>query len=188
MDGAFQDTTVVSLQGNDKICGGVVELNLPPCHLDPPKRSSSDSRKVEVVSICTVAVVLAIGIPLLAFYLLRKNGNKAPSGENPSSLGGIRQVSYETLLKATNWFNTSNLIGLGDFGAVYHGVLEQIEGSVAVKVFNLNRRGASKSFMTECEALRNIRHRNLVKIITACSSVRVHGEGQLGPLAAPSCH
>uniref|UniRef100_A0A2N9HQF0 Leucine-rich repeat-containing N-terminal plant-type domain-containing protein n=1 Tax=Fagus sylvatica TaxID=28930 RepID=A0A2N9HQF0_FAGSY len=34
---------------------------------------------------------------------------------------------------------------------------------VAVKVLNLLRRGASKSFMAECEALRNIRHRNLVK-------------------------
>ncbi|KAM7462651.1 hypothetical protein LguiA_030772 [Lonicera macranthoides] len=42
---------------------------------------------------------------------------------------------------------------------------------VAVKVLNLQREGASKSFMAECKALRNIRHRNLVKIITSCSSI-----------------
>uniref|UniRef100_A0A251SM28 Putative tyrosine-protein kinase, neurotrophic receptor, type 1 n=1 Tax=Helianthus annuus TaxID=4232 RepID=A0A251SM28_HELAN len=29
--------------------------------------------------------------------------------------------------------------------------------------------------MAECEALRNIRHRNLVKVITACSSVDFQG-------------
>ncbi|KAJ4720037.1 putative Receptor-kinase [Melia azedarach] len=46
---------------------------------------------------------------------------------------------------------------------------------VAVKVLNLQHRGASKSFMAECEALRSIRHRNLVKIITACASVDLQG-------------
>jgi serine/threonine protein kinase len=47
--------------------------------------------------------------------------------------------------------------------------------SIAVKVINLLRRGASKSFLVECEALRNIRHRNLVKILTICSSVDYQG-------------
>nr|XP_011470057.1 PREDICTED: probable LRR receptor-like serine/threonine-protein kinase At3g47570 [Fragaria vesca subsp. vesca] len=82
------------------------------------------------------------------------------------------QVSYNTLLKATDGFSASNLIGAGSFGSVYKGVLGE-DGAqlVAVKVFNMLRRGASKSFLAECEALKNIRHRNLVPIITACSSV-----------------
>jgi LRR receptor-like serine/threonine-protein kinase FLS2 len=42
---------------------------------------------------------------------------------------------------------------------------------VAIKVFNLEVEGAFKSFDTECEVLRNIRHRNLVKIITTCSNI-----------------
>jgi len=46
---------------------------------------------------------------------------------------------------------------------------------VAVKVLNLQQKGASKSFMAECNALRNIRHRNLVKILTCCSSVDYNG-------------
>uniref|UniRef100_A0A2N9HI77 non-specific serine/threonine protein kinase n=2 Tax=Fagus sylvatica TaxID=28930 RepID=A0A2N9HI77_FAGSY len=50
-----------------------------------------------------------------------------------------------------------------------------VNGNVAVKVLNLLRRGASKSFMAECEALRNIRHRNLVKVLTACSSIDYQG-------------
>lgn len=44
-----------------------------------------------------------------------------------------------------------------------------------MKVYNLERRVASKSFMAECEMLRNTRHQNLVKIITACSSVDYQG-------------
>ncbi|KAL9459405.1 hypothetical protein AB3S75_002746 [Citrus x aurantiifolia] len=47
--------------------------------------------------------------------------------------------------------------------------------SVAVKVMNLNQKGATKSFVAECEALRNIRHRNLIKIITICSSIDIKG-------------
>ena len=37
------------------------------------------------------------------------------------------------------------------------------------------RHGASKSFMAECEILRNIRHQNLVKVLIICSSIDYQG-------------
>uniref|UniRef100_A0A6N2NFR6 Protein kinase domain-containing protein n=1 Tax=Salix viminalis TaxID=40686 RepID=A0A6N2NFR6_SALVM len=43
--------------------------------------------------------------------------------------------------------------------------------AVAVKVLNLLRKGAPKSFMAECAALVNIRHRNLVRVVSSCSSI-----------------
>ncbi|KAK9221334.1 hypothetical protein WN944_009760 [Citrus x changshan-huyou] len=43
--------------------------------------------------------------------------------------------------------------------------------SVAVKVLHNERTGSWKSFIAECETLRNVRHRNLVKLITSCSSL-----------------
>jgi serine/threonine protein kinase len=46
---------------------------------------------------------------------------------------------------------------------------------VAVKVLNLQEKRAFKSFIAECNAFRNIQHRNLVKIITCCSSVDYNG-------------
>ncbi|XP_028055932.1 probable LRR receptor-like serine/threonine-protein kinase At3g47570 [Camellia sinensis] len=67
------------------------------------------------------------------------------------------------------------MIGMGSFGSVYKGILDHGEKVVAVKVLNLQFRGASKSFVAECEALRRIRHRNLVKAFTACSSVDYNG-------------
>ncbi|KAB2626920.1 LRR receptor-like serine/threonine-protein kinase [Pyrus ussuriensis x Pyrus communis] len=80
------------------------------------------------------------------------------------------RLSYRSLLNATNGFSISNLIGMGSFGSVYKGVLEQGE-TVAIKVINLVHRGASKSFIAECEALRNIRHRNLMKVLSVCSGI-----------------
>ena len=79
------------------------------------------------------------------------------------------------LHKATGRFSESNIIGVGSYGFVYKGVLDQDAIAIAVKVFNLQRRGASKSFMLECKALRKIRHRNLVKILSACSSLDFQG-------------
>lgn len=43
--------------------------------------------------------------------------------------------------------------------------------SIAIKVIDLDNRGGAKGFLTECEVFRNIRHRNLVKILGACSSL-----------------
>lgn len=45
----------------------------------------------------------------------------------------------------------------------------------AVKVLNLLHPGAAKSFKAECEVLRNVKHRNLVKLVTVCSSVDHQG-------------
>ncbi|XP_021738368.1 probable LRR receptor-like serine/threonine-protein kinase At3g47570 [Chenopodium quinoa] len=84
-------------------------------------------------------------------------------------------LSYQTLLKATNGFSSDNLIGSGTFGAVYKGVLEEHESTVAIKLFQLQNHGAFKSFIAECGVLRNIRHRNLLKVVTACSSVDYQG-------------
>ena len=40
---------------------------------------------------------------------------------------------------------------------------------------NLQETRAFKSFIAECKTLRNVRHRNLVKMISACSSVDFQG-------------
>ncbi|XP_057998003.1 putative receptor-like protein kinase At3g47110 [Hevea brasiliensis] len=54
------------------------------------------------------------------------------------------------------------------------GVLNNITAVLLVGNKNLCG-GASKSFIAECKALRNIRHRNLVKILTYCSRIDFKG-------------
>ncbi|XP_070663235.1 putative receptor-like protein kinase At3g47110 [Malus domestica] len=96
--------------------------------------------------------------------------------EDPSSDSEkFPKVSYQSLLKATDGFSSANLIGMGSFGSVYKGLRDQGETTIAIKVLNLTRHGASKSFIAECEALKNIRHRNLVKVVYACSGFDYRG-------------
>ncbi|CAL5414381.1 unnamed protein product [Camellia sinensis] len=94
----------------------------------------------------------------------------------PSIMHQFLRVSYPELLKATNGFLEANLIGVRSYASVYKGILDQVQMVVAVKVLNLHTRGASRSFMTECKVLRAIRHRNLLKILSVCSSVDFNGK------------
>ncbi|XP_015160997.1 probable LRR receptor-like serine/threonine-protein kinase At3g47570 [Solanum tuberosum] len=80
------------------------------------------------------------------------------------------RISYYELLQATDSLSESNLIGSGSFGCVYKGVLRS-GTAIAVKLFKLQLEAAFKSFDTECEVLRNLHHRNLVKVITSCSNL-----------------
>nr|XP_023911650.1 receptor kinase-like protein Xa21 [Quercus suber] len=80
-----------------------------------------------------------------------------------------RMISYQELCRGTNNFCESNLLGIGGFGTVYKGILSD-GTTVAVKVLNLHLEGAFKSFDAECKVLRALRHRNLVKVISVCSS------------------
>ncbi|XP_020424528.1 probable LRR receptor-like serine/threonine-protein kinase At3g47570 [Prunus persica] len=64
-----------------------------------------------------------------------------------------------------------NLIGSGSFGSLYKGVIPRDGTIVSVKVLNLQQQGSFKSFIDERKALRSIRHRNLLKILTACSGI-----------------
>ena len=67
-------------------------------------------------------------------------------------------ISYKMLHRATNEFSLNNLIGSGSFGLVYKGVLNQEEILVAIKVLNLQTKRTTKSFVAECNVLRNVRH------------------------------
>ncbi|XP_019176907.1 PREDICTED: probable LRR receptor-like serine/threonine-protein kinase At3g47570 [Ipomoea nil] len=76
------------------------------------------------------------------------------------------RISYDELSRATSCFSQNNLIGSGSFGSVYKGTLD--DGMlIAVKVFNQSE-DALESFHVEIEVLKNLRHRNLTKVITGC--------------------
>ncbi|KAM3239272.1 receptor kinase-like protein Xa21 [Capsicum annuum] len=72
--------------------------------------------------------------------------------------------------RATDALSESNLIGSGSFGSVYKGVLRS-GTAIAVKVFNQQLDASFRSLETECEVLRSLRQRNLVKVITSCSNL-----------------
>ncbi|CAD6226150.1 unnamed protein product [Miscanthus lutarioriparius] len=85
-------------------------------------------------------------------------------------------VPYNDILKGTDGFSEANVLGKGRYGTVYKGTLENQAIVIAVKVFNVQQSGSYKSFQAECEALRRVRHRCLLKIITCCSSINHQGQ------------
>ncbi|XP_040956124.1 probable LRR receptor-like serine/threonine-protein kinase At3g47570 [Gossypium hirsutum] len=168
----FSNVTALSLVGNDKLCGGIPELQLPSCLLKKPGRKNMSLPLKLTISLIFGLVGLFLILFAVLFYCFKMQRKR--SSTKSSLVDPFMKISYGDLLKATDGFSSGNLIGIGSFGSVYKGVLED-QIYVAVKVLNLQRIGASKSFFSECKALRNIRHRNLVKILTACSTVDYRG-------------
>ncbi|XP_047961824.1 probable LRR receptor-like serine/threonine-protein kinase At3g47570 [Salvia hispanica] len=78
-----------------------------------------------------------------------------------------RRVSYIELEQGTSSFSETKLLGRGSFGSVFEATLS--DGlKVAVKVFNMELQGATRSFEAETTILSSIRHRNLVRIVGCC--------------------
>ncbi|XP_074342335.1 uncharacterized protein LOC141679856 [Apium graveolens] len=117
------------------------------------------------------------GLHLIEFLNLSHNKleGEVPKEGFFSNISAFSVVGNLRLCGATNEFSPDNLIGEGKYSSVYKGVLDSPRLTVAVKVLNVEVRGANKSFLEECETLRNIRQRNLIKIITACLSTDFKG-------------
>jgi len=171
--GVFSNVSAISLTGNKNLCGGIPQLNLPRCFKVPSKKHKRSLKK-KLIILSVIGLGLISFIALIVVHLLMRKPKRLPS--SPSLINGSLRVTYGELHEATNGFSSSNLVGTGSFGSIYKGSLPNFERPIVVKVLNLETRGATKSFMAECNALGKMRHRNLVKILTCCSSVDYNGE------------
>ncbi|XP_058772645.1 probable LRR receptor-like serine/threonine-protein kinase At3g47570 [Vicia villosa] len=171
--GVFGNATQVALIGNNKLCGGISELHLPPCPIKGRKHKNKDNFKLIGVIVSVVSFLLILSFIITIYWM--RNTNQKPSFDSPT-IDQLTKVSYQELHRGTDGFSDRNLIGSGSFGFVYRGNLMSQDNVVAVKVLNLQKKGAHKSFIAECNALKSIRHRNLVKILTCCSSTDHKGQ------------
>jgi Leucine-rich repeat (LRR) protein len=182
LHGVFANLTGISITGNSELCGGVPKLHLLRCPSVARHTQHTDWHLPIVIPIFGIS--LFSGMLLAIFLCYKRKSRHGESTTQPDILDAMNyeRISYAELAKATDGFADSNLIGAGKFGYVYKGTLplkvkEGFQhGLVAVKVFDLQQVGASKTFLSECEALRTIRHRNLISIITCCSSITPRGD------------
>ncbi|MCO5592025.1 hypothetical protein L7F22_046019 [Adiantum nelumboides] len=83
----------------------------------------------------------------------------------PSHLS--RHFTFEEIASMTGNFDESRVLGVGGFGKVYEGVLE--DGTkIAVKRGNAGSEQGVMEFQTEIELLSKLRHRHLVSLIGYC--------------------
>ncbi|XP_060200577.1 probable LRR receptor-like serine/threonine-protein kinase At3g47570 [Lycium barbarum] len=165
MEGVFTNKSQVSIDGNKQLCGGVPELKMPKCTQISTSRRSHVSRTLILATSIPGGIVALTAVMFLLYWLIKRKKSSI-SSEN-STMDIILRVTYKTLHKATD--------GFGKFSSVYEGILDQNGKLVAIKVLKVQVRGASKTFIAECEALRQIRHRNLVRFLTSCSSIDYQG-------------
>ncbi|GKV33883.1 hypothetical protein SLEP1_g42329 [Rubroshorea leprosula] len=166
----FGNVSIIFVVGNPRLCGGIHQLGLPSCKIRD-KKLHLLIILISVIASCSIFLTVS----LLVTFAYKRSKRKASTSTTAQDPKQFPMISYAELSQATNEFSSSNLIGEGRFGSVYKGILSRDGILVAVKVLNLKRRGATKSFMAECETLRNVRHRNLIKIITVCSSIDFKG-------------
>ncbi|KAL0415413.1 UNVERIFIED_CONTAM: putative LRR receptor-like serine/threonine-protein kinase [Sesamum latifolium] len=172
--GVFQNASAVSLEENTELCGGISALKLPPCpSMNPKKKNSHIPLKI----IVPVSVFGVIFIAIIAFsYIFIQRKTNSRDGLYASSFESqFPRLSYLDLLRATDGFSEANMIGSGRFGSVYKGIIDNGNTTIAVKVLNLHVQGAHKSFTRECNVLRGVRHRNLLKILSISISTDHQG-------------
>ncbi|KAL6602914.1 hypothetical protein ACP70R_043275 [Stipagrostis hirtigluma subsp. patula] len=171
--GIFDSAGAVFIEGNDHLCANVPIGRMPLCSAvtDRNMKHKIFVLVLEISIPISLAVIFAFSY--LAAIHWRKRMEVKPNFQKFNK--NLKIITYGDIVNATDSFSSANLIGSGSFGVVYRGNLNLQEDKVAIKVFNLDIYGAYRSFVAECESLRNTRHRNLVKIITVCSSVDYNG-------------
>lgn len=157
----------------------------------------SNRSKIGIIVGCVVGALAALTIIALCYCCLLARRSKTPNQAHPwlplplygnsltmtkmsttSQKSGTascislassngRFFSIQEIMDATNKFDESMLLGVGGFGRVYKGTLE--DGTrVAVKRGNPRSEQGLAEFRTEIEMLSKLRHRHLVSLIGYC--------------------
>uniref|UniRef100_A0A8R7P9V1 non-specific serine/threonine protein kinase n=2 Tax=Triticum urartu TaxID=4572 RepID=A0A8R7P9V1_TRIUA len=188
--GIFENSAAVVLDGNKGLCSNSSGRELPLCpHISASATKTKHQLSLLAISLLIVLPPFTIGSLVLLWFLLtlwkkglfsfsrwdlvskmfpnRREVHTAPFHDEKK----LKRVSYQDILKATNWFSSVHTISSTCTGSVYVGRFKSDRSLVAIKVFNLSEPGGYDSYLIECEVLRSIRHRNIMRPVTVCSTL-----------------
>ncbi|KAG8364916.1 hypothetical protein BUALT_Bualt18G0048500 [Buddleja alternifolia] len=187
--GQFLSFPSSSFDGNPKLCGKLIS----PCAVNNiglrQPISPSGSGKLGKSSIVGITISIGIGIAVILAILLRisRKDNRVPMDDVEDDISGARRFSdafgppkivifknadckdltVSDLLKSTNNFNQSNIVGCGGFGLVYKADLPN-GAKAAVKRLSGDCGQMDREFQAEVEALSRAQHKNLVSLQGYC--------------------
>ncbi|KAG8643800.1 hypothetical protein MANES_11G067400v8 [Manihot esculenta] len=171
--GIFNLVTERSFLGNQHLCGTI--SGMPDCSQKRRWFGTSIFLIIFILIIFVSAffstICCFIGIRHIKVMVSSRNSLRtARTGKStvPKLIHNFPRITYRELAEATEGFDEQKVVGKGSYGRVYKGILP--DGTpIAVKVLQLQSENSTKSFNRECQVLKRIRHRNLIRIITACS-------------------
>ncbi|GAA0144673.1 hypothetical protein LIER_05059 [Lithospermum erythrorhizon] len=157
--------------------------------------ASPDKKKSKSLAIIVGVVggVTFVVVVLMAFLIFRRRRRVTKSDDNKekshwvslsdkskstktsiTSDGSLlptdlcRHFSLEEIVKATGNFDDNVLIGVGGFGNVYKGFVDNGRAEVAIKRLNPSSNQGKLEFFTEIEMLSKLRHLHVVSLIGYC--------------------
>ncbi|KAK9081982.1 hypothetical protein Syun_030964 [Stephania yunnanensis] len=150
-EGLFKNASAFSILGNNKLCRGILELQLPLCPDHIQKHSNKKHQislhlKVAIGVIVSTTVIAALLLAVVCFVRRPKNGIEQMQNNLHDH---HERVSFLDLHRATDGF------------------------SPAIQLVQDTLRLCSKQLFVNEQSL--LRHRNLIKILTACSTVDFQG-------------
>ncbi|CAK8560131.1 unnamed protein product [Lathyrus sativus] len=172
-----ESKATVNYANNPGLCGS---LSLGGCKA----MASSKSNTAVIAGAAVGAVTLAaLGLAVVMFFFVRR-GSYRRKEEDPEgnkwarSIKGtkgikvslfeksISKMKLSDLMKATNNFSNSNIIGTGRTGTVYKATLE--DGTAFMVKRLQESQHSEKEFMSEMATLGIVKHRNLVPLLGFC--------------------
>ncbi|KAJ0043312.1 hypothetical protein Pint_18991 [Pistacia integerrima] len=167
---------------------------IPPSSVPQPNPQPKNNNKTIIAIVAGVASGFVV-LSLLLLFIFRRARKVKNSGSRtgasfwatfssfttkstksrgsslPSDI--CTHFSFSEITAATNNFDDVFIIGVGGFGNVYKGYVDDGSTPVAIKRLNPGSQQGAQEFNTEIEMLSRLRHRHLVSLIGYCND---HGE------------
>lgn len=86
----------------------------------------------------------------------------------PSQKPSWKCFSHEEIFKATNGFNTENLVGKGGYAEVYRGLIEDGRIIAVKRLMRASNEKKEKDFLTELGTVGHVHHPNVSSLLGCC--------------------
>ncbi|XP_050230254.1 receptor-like protein kinase FERONIA [Mercurialis annua] len=165
----------------NNLAGPNPDIAFPPN--DSPASAISPKPKNKWTKIGALIGGVLSGVVVLAtlfFFIFRRSSKTKDSGNSISSAKSgktqgstlpcdlCRRFSLSEIRDATNNFDSLFIVGVGGFGNVYKGLINEGAISVAIKQLNPGSEQGAHEFKTEIEMLSQLRYLHLVSLIGYC--------------------
>ncbi|KAK4576392.1 hypothetical protein RGQ29_027095 [Quercus rubra] len=144
--------------------------------MHPSELGMEDGHKKKITVLVVCSVVIASGMLLASYLILRIRKNLKEKMERSRTTGHSSRGKEEdmelpmfdlsTISRATDDFSLNNKLGEGGFGPVYKGVIDGQE--IAVKRLSRSSGQGLNEFKNEVILIAKLQHRNLVKLLGCC--------------------